>query len=165
MAINQAVLNELNEAITKLNRVAENARKEVQADLTAASSILVSAVKGRAPVSDKAHSRYSTAKVTNKVRAPKGSGRVVATYQPGNLQKSFRTLKFRRSQAVFVGPKAGGAGPDGYYAHWPEFGTVNQRGQGYVKNAVDASGRVTAEFAAKLLKKRIERYAAQNGVK
>lgn len=165
MAINNAVIQEMNQAILKLNRLAENARKKVQADLSAASAILVSAIKERAPISDKPHKRYSTAKVARNIRAPKGMGRVVATYQPGNLQESFRTLKFRRSSAVFVGPKVGGAGADGYYAHWPEFGTVNQRAQGYVKSAVDASGRVTAEYAAKLLKRRIERYAAQNAVK
>lgn len=164
MAINQSVMDEINQAIRKLNVVSSNVVKEVQEDLKQASTLVLSAIKGRVPVSDRAHSRYSTPKVVGSLRAPKGSGRIVATYQPGNLQKSFRTLTFRRSKAVFVGPKLGGVN-DGYYAHWPEFGTVTEFGtvkqpaQGYVKAAVDASGKIAADYAAKLLKRRVERYA------
>ncbi len=153
---------ELNDAIRKLRGVAPVIKKDIQDDLSEASRILVSAVQGRVPVSDKPHSRYSTAKVIKGIRAPKGMGRIVATYQPGNLKKAFRTLKFRRSEAVFVGPKLGAAQADGFYAHFVEFGTVQQPAQGYVKSAVGAAGRQTVEFAAKLIQRRIEKYAAQN---
>lgn len=159
MAINNAVISEINDAIKKLRGVSAIAEKEIRQDLVEASKLMVSAIQGRAPVGTKPHSRYSTAKVLKGMKAPKGMGTVKETYQPGNLSKSFKTLLFRRSQAVFVGPKVGST-PDGYYAHFPEFGTVNQPSQGYVKEAFAASGRLTAEFAAKLMKRRIERYAS-----
>lgn len=163
MAINQSVTDEINQAIRKLRGVSSLAEKQVREDLTEASKLMVSSIQGRAPMGTAPHSRYKTAKVLKNIKAPKGSGTIVATYQPGNLKKSFRTLIFRRSKAVFVGPKVG-SNPDGYYAHWPEFGTVNQPAQNYVKQSVAASGRITAEFAAKLIKRRIEKYAAQNSV-
>lgn len=54
------------------------------------------------------------------------NGKIVAYYLPGNLRKAVRTLSFRRSNDVFVGPKFGGksrrvygrtvSSADGYYA-------------------------------------------------
>lgn len=164
MALDARFQAELNEAIRKIRGVAPMIKKDVQADLTEASGILVSAVQARAPQSDKAHFRYNTAKVNKGIRAPKGKGTIKAVYMPGNLKKSFRTLKFRRSEAVFVGPKVGNTMPDGYYAHFSEFGTRNQPAQGYVKQAVSAAGRTTLDFAIKLIQRRIEKYAAQNAV-
>lgn len=163
MALDPRLQAELNEAIRKLRQVAPVAKKDLQADLSDAARLLVGAVQARAPVGDREHSRYRTAKVVKGVRAPKGLGTKVATYQPGNLRKSFRALRFRRSQAVFVGPKLGGS-PDGYYAHFTEFGTRHQPAQGYVKAATAAAGQQTLEFATKLIKRRIEQWAAKNSV-
>lgn len=54
------------------------------------------------------------------------NGKIVAYYVPGNLRNAVRTLTFRRSKDVFVGPKFGGksrriygrtvSSADGYYA-------------------------------------------------
>ena len=155
---------EINALIRKLQGLAPAIKKVAQSDLAEASGILVSAVQGRAPVGDKPHNRYRTAKVIKGIRAPKGSGNIVATYQPGNLKRSFKTLKFRRSEAVFVGPKVGGNAADGYYAHMVEFGTIHQRAQNFVQAAVQAAGSQTLSFAAELLARRIEYYGRQNAV-
>lgn len=156
---------ELDSLVNKLKRLAPAVRKVAQADLLEASKILVSAMKGRAPSGVKTHKRYSTPKLVKGLRAPKGFGKVVATYKPGNLKKSFTSLRFRRSEAVFVGPAVGIKRPnDGYYAHMVNFGTKFQPGQHFVEATVAAAGNVTIQFAAELLKRRIETYENQNGV-
>ena len=71
--------------------------------------------------------RYDTPKLTSKIRAPKGKGRIKARYFPTNLKKAIRTLTFRTASFIYVGPRyrrgntAGDFGKssrvDGYYAH------------------------------------------------
>lgn len=156
---------ELDSLVRKLKGMVPAVKKVAQADLLEASKILVSAMKGRAPSGIRTHKRYSTPKLVRGLRAPKGFGKVVATYKPGNLQRSFTSLKFRRSEAVFVGPAVGAKRTnDGYYAHMVNFGTKFQPGQHFVEATVAAAGNVTIQFAAELLKRRIEFYGKQNAV-
>ena len=94
----------------------------------------------------------------------------MATYQPGNLSRSFSVLSFRRARyAKFIGPRLDksrrGRQPDGYYAHMVEFGTIKQSAQHFVQAAVDAAGDTTLRFAAELMKRTIDRYAVRNGIK
>jgi len=161
---------ELNALIKSLQGVSDAAKKDADRVLTEAAGPLRSVVQGKAPQSDRPHSRYSTPKAAGKLRAPKGSGRIVATYQPGNLKQSFSILAFRRARfAKFIGPKLDksrkGRQPDGYYAHNVEFGTVKQSAQHFVQAAVDAAGDTTLRFAAELMKRTIDRYAVRNGLK
>lgn len=107
---------------------------------------LVNEIKRRAPVSDEPHSRYK-------------NGQIDVTYQPGNLRRSFRVLKFRRSPALFVGPLVGPDGSaDGYYAHWQEFGApaAGIPPRPFVKPAADAAGPVVLKLATNALKRQIE---------
>ena len=94
--LNAPLQAELNTLIRKLDGLVDTARRERNRVLTEAAGPLRSAIAGRAPQSDKAHKRYSTPKISGKLRALKGSGTVVATYKPGNLRKSVQTLRFRR---------------------------------------------------------------------
>jgi hypothetical protein len=156
----------------KLFAISDTAKKQSQNAFKQASPILISAIQGRAAESEKAHYRYSTPKINNKLRAPNGMGRIVATYMPGNLKRSIKTLIFRRSAAIFVGPKldkqgsggtfAGGR-VDGYYAHWMEFGAPEAgiRPSPFVKPAVDAVGNTVLKFSAELLKREIEKAAVR----
>lgn len=164
---------EINDLIRKLQGLTDEVKKESQEAFREAAGPLVSAIKARAPQSDAPHYRYGTAKIAGGIRAPKGSGQVVATYMPGNLQRSFRTLKFRRSAAVFVGPnlaksnKTGtfaGARTDAYYAHMVEFGTINQPPRPFVRPAVAAAGGLTLRLATELLKRKIIAYGRKNAV-
>lgn len=157
---NTQLQSEINALIKDLQKLDPYMKTAAQEDMTKAAGLLVSAIKGRAPESEQSHKRYATSKVIKGIRAPKGFGQVVATYQPGNLKKSFRTLKFRRSPAVFVGPKVGTAKADGYYAHWVEFGTENQRPKMFVQQAVAAVGSTVLRLVTELLGKRIDNYAA-----
>lgn len=166
--MNAQLQQELNTLIRKLDGLPNVARRERNAVLTEAAGPLRAAIAGRAPQSDKPHRRYSTPKVAGKIRAPKGSGRIVATYQPGNLRKSIQTLRFRRSKAVFIGPRTSrseGRTPDGYYAHMVNFGTTGQSAQRFVEAGVAAAGDVALRLASNLMKRKIETYAAQNGLK
>ena len=154
MAVNNAVQEEINDLIRKLRRVSTIAKQESQQAFKDAAPVLVSAIRGRAPESDVPHSRYN-------------GGRLVATYYPGNLRRAFRTLVFRRSAAVFVGPKLDKAGSggdfkgnrtDGYYAHWVEFGApaAGLPPRPFVKPAADAAGPLVLRLATEFLKRKIE---------
>lgn len=159
---------ELNALIRALQGVSDVAKKDSDRVLTEAAGPLRAAIAGRAPVSDAPHSRYSTPKISRKLRAPKGSGVVAATYQPGNLAKSFSVLSFRRARfAKFIGPKvrrSAGQTPDGYYAHMVNFGTVQQPAQRFVEAGVAAGGGVARNLAVRLMKQTIDNYARQKGL-
>lgn len=148
------IQEEINGLIHKLRRVSTTAKKDSQQAFKEAAPLLVSAIQGRAPESDAPHSRYS-------------GGRIVATYYPGNLRRSFRTLVFRRSAAVFVGPKldkAGGKGDfrgnrtDAYYAHFVEFGApaAGLPPRPFVRPAAEAAGPIVLRLATEFLKRKIE---------
>jgi len=146
---------EIDDLVRKLNAVANNTKKESQAAFRIAAKPLVSAIKANAPESDSEHYRYK-------------GGKIVATYKPGNLRRSIKTLQFRRSAAVFVGPKLDKSGSggmfagnktDGYYAHWVEYGTMSQMPQPFVRPAVQTAGPAALSIAVKELKNSIDNYA------
>lgn len=97
----------------------------------AAAPLVVAAIQGEVPIGDKPHFRYKTSKLIGRLRAPKGMGNIIASYVPGNLQKSVQDLAQRRSRLkkigiVIVGPVISGKtgksigsnkrNADGYYA-------------------------------------------------
>lgn len=113
--------------------------------------------------------RYSTAKVFSGSRAPKGGGTVEATYYPGNLKKSIRTMTFRKSKdAIFVGPKAWKKGSSGdfgksedrvdpYYAHMVHDGTSTSQANPYMLRAFESTKNVSKAILERELKKTIEK--------
>lgn len=154
----------------KLRAVSDTAKRQSQTAFKQAAPILISAIQGRAPQSDAPHFRYNTPKVSGNLRAPNGMGNIVATYMPGNLKRSFKTLVFRKSAAVHVGPKLdkqgrggvfSGARVDGYYAHWMEYGAPEAgiTPQPFVRPAVAASGPTTLRVATEFLKREINKAA------
>ena len=166
--LNAPLQAELNTLIRKLDGLVDTAKRNRDRVLMEAAGPLKSAIAGRAPQSDKAHKRYSTPKISGKIRAPKGSGTVVAIYKPGNLRKSLQTLRFRRSKAVFIGPRvqrSEGKMPDGYYAHMVNFGTVSQAPQRFVEAGVAAAGDTSLRLGTELMKREILTYAGQKGLK
>jgi len=171
MAINAAVKRELDREVSalikKLYAISDNAKKESQNAFKEAAPLLISAIQGRSPKSDEPHFRYNTPKLSDKLRAPNGMGKIVATYMPGNLARSFRALVFRKSAAVYVGPKLDKRGSggvftgnrvDGYYAHWMEFGApeIGLEPRPFVRPAAASAGPVVLRLATQLLKREIE---------
>lgn len=127
-------------------------------DIQKAAVPLIAEIQRRAPVSEAPHKRYS-------------GGKVVATYYPGNLKRSFaKTLIFRNSDAVWVAPKVGsgtqgdfkGARADGYYAHLVEFEyglpSKGKRPKPFVGPSVDAAAPQVYRIAIGLIKLRLKKY-------
>lgn len=165
--IDRELEKELAKLKKKLYEISDNAKKESQTAFKQAAPLLISAIQGRAPESDAPHFRYDTPKIAGSLRAPNGMGKVVAKYMPGNLRRSFKTLVFRRSASVYVGPKLDKQGKggvftgnkvDGYYAHWMEFGAPEAgiRPQPFVRPAAESAGPVVLRLATQLLKRIIE---------
>lgn len=146
--------SEINALVRRLRKVSYTAKRDSQQAFRQASPLLIAAIQGRAPQSEAPHSRYS-------------GGKIAATYYPGNLRRSFRTLTFRRSPAIFIGPrldKQGSGGDfrgnraDGYYAHFIEFGApaAGLPPRPFVAPAVEAAGPLTLRLATEFLKRKID---------
>lgn len=139
--------SDLNGLIRKLQGIEAAIKKDIKGDLKEASTIIISAIKGRAPMGTRRH------------------GRKGVVYLPGNLRKSIQALPLRRTKnAVIIGPRARGGTPDGFYARFLEFGTQKMTARPFIEPAVDASLPIAQKFALELLRRRVERYAQQNAV-
>lgn len=146
---------DINRAVAKLQKFGDVVARNRQRIAALGGAYAAAAAESAAPRSSKPHKRYSTPKVTNRLRAPKGSGRVAATYYPGNLANSLRVLKFSRAKTkVFVGAKLAkgrsakgtfglGQRADGYYLHMVERGTKYASARPFfTRSIMAASGRV-----------------------
>ena len=154
---------ELQVATERLQRFAKEFPRATRAALGRAGRIVRDEIRDRTPESKKPHSRYSTPKAFNALRAPKGTGRIVKTYQPGNLKNSIDVLSFRRSEAVFVGPRMGrrSVGFDGYYAGWIEKGTKHIKPWHFIRDGAAASGPWALERIEKDLARIVQRHNSQ----
>jgi len=161
--IDPQLQSEIDVAMRRLKDLSDELKKDSGRALRSGAKIILQEIQDRAPVGSKPHKRYSTPKLAKGIRAPKGMGRVVATYQPGNLEKSFGIMVFRGSEAVFVGPRSGrkakaAGGYDGYYAHMVDRGTVHSRADNFVGPAVAAAEKEATDVIVTMLKKKIEKY-------
>lgn len=160
--IDPQLQGEIDGAMRRLRSLAEDLKKESRPALRAGAKLIKEEIVSRAPVGKKVHHRYSTPKLTKGIRAPKGMGRKVATYYPGNLQKSFDVMTFGRSEAVFVGPRVGrrarAGGYDGYYAHMVDRGTKYARADNFIKPAVQAAEKEAVQAIITKLEKKIKQY-------
>lgn len=173
MAVNVALERELAVLQRKLLAVAQSAKKDSQQILEFAAQPMVSAIAAGAPVSDRVHFRYSTAKASRKIRAPKGKGKVEASYHPGNLERSIQTLRFRRSAAIFVGAKLSknskgvfkGKRTDAYYTHMVEYGTAHSAATPFIRPAVQATQGAVLSGAVKVFKRNVDAEIRKQGLK
>lgn len=136
-SFSQETQRDVDRVLKKLDTLPkEFAKKARRRILRKGAKPLVTAIKIQTPQSKKAHHRYA-------------GGKKVATYIPGNLEESIKILPLRKTPDIYVGPKkakrnlSGIFGrskkADGYYAHFVEFGTVKQTGQGFVAKAFEAT--------------------------
>lgn len=140
--------------------------------LRPAAEILQRAAAANVKNATKTVKRYSTGKFSKKLRAPKGKGKVVATYEPGNLKLSMQVLKFKRSKALFVGAKVSkrtpsgtfgkGSRADGWYAHFIEFGTKRAKARPFMRPAVHATERAVKQRIKYGLETEVKRWAIKN---
>lgn len=146
--------------ISRLNKLPKEYAKERRKLLRLAAKPVIKAIRSKVKVGSKPHRRYLK------------DGSLAAVYYPGNLKRSIRTLTFKKSKSVFVGPKLGKRGSsggtykgnkvDGYYGHMVEFGTVHSAPQPFMRPGFSASKgaaqRVITKGAAKILAKYAARY-------
>lgn len=150
----------------KLDSLSVRQRRKILRD---SSVPMVEAARQNVKDAPQAVYRYSTAKVFGGgPRAPKGSGTVIATYHPGNLEKSIRMLTFRKSPDIFIGPKAhkqnsrGEFGldesrVDPYYAHMVHNGTVDTAPNPFMKRAFDSTAAIVMSSIISKLKMVMEK--------
>lgn len=172
--LNAHIEAELQNAVIKLRAIGEQfPKKKRQKLLKKAATPMVKAAKANIKDSKEPHKRYSTAKLTNKLRAPKGQGNVVAVYHPGNLRRSIRKKNLRRTADILVGPQTSKGSPkgdfkgrrvDGYYAHMVEFGTIKQPGQAYMRRALDSTKAIVAQNIIEGATKVINDYVKKEGI-
>jgi HK97 gp10 family phage protein len=146
---------EINRIVKKLDKLPkEFTKRRKKLLLNKAAKIFVASIRNFTPISDKPHKRYS-------------DGKVQATYYPMNLYNSIQPMRFRKSDATFVGPKLtrkeltvyGGneKTTQPYYAHMVEYGTKHSAPVGYMRKGW-AQGKNLATFA---LVKGVERIIKQ----
>ena len=137
---------EIREAVRRLNEIPGYIDKERKALLKYAAEPFLTGAKSKVPKSGKSHKRYK-------------DGKVVAEYKPGNLRRSIKVLPLRKTKSVIIGPnlqKSGGAGADGYYAHFVEFGTAHSPAQPYMRPAFDENKGNVLERLRLVLAKRVK---------
>lgn len=177
--IDRELRQEISNVVLSLKAVSTNLKKDSTRPLRAGGKVILNAIQARAPIGKRVHKRYGTAKLNRRVRAAKGSGNVVAAYYPGNLRGAFGIMRFRRSNAVFIGPRVtkgrflgassaytpiyGRGAYDGYYAHMVESGTRNQSGHKFVLPAVSASQKNAVEVVKKKVMQQLKKYAKAKG--
>lgn len=151
-------IDQLSQALKKA--LVDHKPEAVRKSLMRAGKVIVDEAKGRAPVSDKAHT-FTTA-----------SGNKV-TIQPGNLKKSIQILpKWSKDPSgIYVGPKikrrnADKGGVNGWYGHFVEYGVARHnlgykgkyvtgkgadhpgyRAKPYMRPALDSKGKQAVEIA------------------
>lgn len=169
MSDKYAMQEEINVLVRTLKELGKEAQKAGKGALKDASGILVSAIKARVPQSTRKHSRYKP----EFKRAGPGYGEKVATYSPGNLKRSIKTLLFRRSKAVFVGANLAkgavsgnfaGNRTDAYYAGMVNSGTKKMAGKYFVESAEVAAGAQTLRFATELLRREVDKFIQKKGL-
>jgi len=149
-------LENMDELLKQINQIRRKMKRKVlRKPLKEAAKVLVEEARSLAPVSKKPHVRYQKVGFIKKKRAPKGYGRPIAVYYPGNLKRSIQVMLFRKSADVFVGYRLArypntkgtfkGRRVDGYYAYWVEKRTPIMR------RAVETSrNRLAAEVVKQL---------------
>lgn len=172
----KSIEQEVREAIKKLKKLPkEFSKKEKRKVLRKAAKPLIKTAQANIPMSSKPHYRYKTSKASSKIRAPKGKGRIVATYYPGNLRRSIRAMTFRRSGDIFVGPRLASRGKgsgtfgkgnrvDGYYANQMEFGNINMAGIGFMRKSIPIATTAVQTIIIAETKKTIDKFIAKNKI-
>lgn len=170
----KTIEQEINEAVRKLEKCGNLFRENRQRVAALGGAYAASAAEAAAPKSRAVHYRYSTAKLTKKLRAPKGYGNRVASYTPGNLGRSISVLKFNRAKSkVFVGAKLSrqskgnfsGRRTDGYYLHFVEQGTVNSRANAFFRASWERSRGFVFSIMAKEFTRLGQQFEQQNAIR
>lgn len=159
----QITVTGIDELVAKLTKIGDpkKTRSTMLKILRKQARPIVMAARNEAPMSKKAHKRYGG----------KGSGTVLATYQPGNLKKSIVVGASKSiNPSVWIGPGSGAKRRyDGYYGHIVHYTNPRSRaktivpGNPFMQRAWNSTGAVSTEktraAVAKVIQKEIDRYS------
>lgn len=165
---------DLEQTLRKLNQLQKRIddKKMRRRVMRKPANIVVKAARPKIPRSRRVHYRYSTPKIVKSRRAAKGSGRVVAAYYPGNLRKSIKRLRFRRSSREFVGPRLAKRGKtkgvfglsstkvDGYYAQFLRGSRAAFR-RAFLEPALTANASKILQVAEQEFRKELDKIKRQ----
>jgi HK97 gp10 family phage protein len=134
------------EALKKVQEVEDLLKKKIIREAARkASRPLIDSAKAKAPRSKKKHHRYR-------------DGKIVATYEPGNLAESIAFFKPKKqinynTLIYAVAPRMGsGRKFDGWYAHFIEYGTADQEAQAFMRPAFEETkGVINATMSDEIL--------------
>ena len=178
--MNAQLNGDIRALIGKLKKLDKNFNaKQKQVILGYAAKPLIDKAVSLAPMGKSEHYRYDTPKLAKGIRAPKGFGKKVATYLPGNLKLSVQGLKHGAfkflENVLFVGPKISGRGKgkgtfgmrrfDAYYAHWVEFGTKFMRARPFMRPAFQSTQGEILRRVEQGVKFYLQKFAQQNKAK
>lgn len=176
MALDTQIRRELLLIEKKFEKVLSSlSLKERRKILRKAAKPLRKAAQQKAPIAEEEVFRYNTPKFSDKLRAPKGKGVVVAVYKPGNLKKAIKTMIFRRDKsAVYVGAKYGqtkalivgdrAGNVDGFYAHFVEFGTIHSAPRPFMRPAFESTRSQVRSIVEEGALKKIREAKRQTGL-
>lgn len=131
--------------------------RQRKAALRKAALLIRNAARKNVPVAEEVTKRYNTPKLSKKLKAPKGQGNVVESYQPGTLRDDINVKSLRRSPDLFVGPGTSTKKPVAYWAHYIEFGTKHIRPFAYMRRAVETTKSAALSQAIADLEKLYDR--------
>lgn len=112
--------------------------RQRKAMLRKAAVIIRDEARKNVPISDRPTLVYDTPKVSGKLKAPKGQGRIKLKLDPGTLRDDINVKSLRRSRDLFVGVGTGRKRSIAFWAHWLEFGNSQIKGIGYMRRAVES---------------------------
>lgn len=124
----QKVMDSFSDVAKRLNPK----KQEYKSAMNYAGEMLRDAMRAAAPESGEIHYRYAKSK-----GMPRGTGKLVATYMPGNLRRSIKVFEHMNDKRnVYVGveiqPRGKGTGvftgdrTDGWYARFLEYNPGNK---------------------------------------
>jgi HK97 gp10 family phage protein len=171
--IDQVSVDRLIKELEKLpSALRDDTRKKI---LRSAAKPLIEAARSNIKDSKSGHTRYARSQKGK--RLPKGQGKKIATYKPGNLRRSIGIISLRKSSNVFVGPRFkkspsgdySGGRYDGYYA-WilHEYGGGGKKGRGtpnpFMRKAYDQTGGMVIKLIESGVRTALEKHIRENGL-
>jgi len=164
---------ELAAAVRRVDALGKSvSKRQRKAMLRKGAAIIRDGARANIKDSKEPHHRYSTPKLSGRLRAPKGKGKIVATYYPGNLRDGIQIKSFRKSFDLFVGPVTKSSATasvfgvetagqkskvDAYYAHWVEFMNPDSKSHGYMRRSVQSNKQTALKQIIADAKKLFER--------
>ena len=157
---------EVNAAIRAIIKDTNNRKTLIKEVMRPAAKIVTKVMREMAPKLDSApvFNVYRTPKLSGKLKAPKGMGKIYVSSKPGQLRKSifhFQTKATRRAGGIAIGPrfkKGVWIKPEkgGWYMNIVQTGTDTVQAQPFVVPALMSTRKGVGNLMVRNLKRRLK---------